>query len=98
LDVINPDRFIAEQNLARYQATGKLDARYLTTLSDDAVPVLIAELDRLDEPDQSILRARLRGRLEEMERDTRWTAWPSFHLSRWRAYQIMSRYFANERD
>jgi hypothetical protein len=37
LAVVNPDRLIAEQNIAR----GKVDGYYLSTLSADAVPVLI---------------------------------------------------------
>ena len=40
LAAINPDAWIAEQNLERYAATGKVDWHYLTDLSDDAVPVL----------------------------------------------------------
>lgn len=44
LNLINPDAFIARQNLARYQRTHDLDAAYLTTLSDDAVPQLVQAL------------------------------------------------------
>ncbi|MCA9931963.1 MAG: DUF4173 domain-containing protein [Anaerolineales bacterium] len=44
LNVINPDAFIARQNVVRYQQTGDLDVLHLTTLSDDAVPVLVAAL------------------------------------------------------
>lgn len=40
VNVINPDAFIARQNLARYEATGKIDTYYLSTLSLDAVPTL----------------------------------------------------------
>lgn len=44
LNLLNPDAFIARQNLARYVTTGKLDAIYLTGLSDDAVPQLVHAL------------------------------------------------------
>ncbi|MCL4267708.1 MAG: DUF4173 domain-containing protein [Anaerolineae bacterium] len=44
LNLLNPDAFIARQNLARYIATGDLDAVYLTSLSDDATPYLLAAL------------------------------------------------------
>lgn len=37
---LNPDAWIAEQNLERYDATGRIDWSYLAGLSDDAVPVL----------------------------------------------------------
>jgi hypothetical protein len=41
LNLLNPDAFIARQNLARYAATGGLDAVYLASLSDDALPQLM---------------------------------------------------------
>jgi len=40
LAAINPDAWIAQQNLDRYADTGKVDWTYLRSLSDDAVPVL----------------------------------------------------------
>jgi two-component system sensor histidine kinase BaeS len=40
LAALNPDAWIAQQNLDRYSATGKVDWTYLRSLSDDAVPVL----------------------------------------------------------
>ncbi len=45
LNVINPDAFIARQNLDRYVQTGDLDVLYLTELSDDAVPQLVRGLN-----------------------------------------------------
>jgi hypothetical protein len=38
--LIRPDALIAEQNVARYQQTGKIDIGYLRGLSLDAVPAL----------------------------------------------------------
>jgi hypothetical protein len=40
LAAINPDAWIARQNLDRYDATGEVDWSYLGDLSDDALPVL----------------------------------------------------------
>ena len=40
LAAINPDAWIAQQNLDRYEATGQVDWAYLADLSDDALPVL----------------------------------------------------------
>ena len=40
LAAVNPDAWIAQQNLDRYAATGRVDWTYLRSLSDDAVPVL----------------------------------------------------------
>ena len=38
---INPDAWIAQQNIERYEQTGKLDLAYLTSLSADAYPTLL---------------------------------------------------------
>lgn len=46
LAAINPDAWVAERNLDRWEATGKLDLSYLQTLSADAAPVIV---DRLPE-------------------------------------------------
>ncbi|MGH9249383.1 MAG: DUF4153 domain-containing protein [Acidimicrobiales bacterium] len=40
LAAINPDAWIAQQNLDRYEATGTVDWYHLSDLSDDALPVL----------------------------------------------------------
>jgi two-component system, OmpR family, sensor histidine kinase BaeS len=40
LAAVNPDAWIARQNLDRYADTGRIDWTYLRSLSDDAVPVL----------------------------------------------------------
>lgn len=44
LNLLNPDALIAQRNIARYEQTGDLDIFYLTTLSDDAVPAMVAAL------------------------------------------------------
>ncbi len=41
LAVLDPERFIAEHNVARWAQTGQLDAEYLSRLSADAAPVLV---------------------------------------------------------
>ena len=46
LAAINADGFVADRNVARYDATGKLDTAYLQGLSADAVPAIT----RLPEP------------------------------------------------
>ncbi len=40
LAAINPDAWIAQHNIDRFETSGKVDWSYLQTLSDDAVPVL----------------------------------------------------------
>jgi hypothetical protein len=41
LAVVDPERLIAEQNLARWAQSGQLDTYYLSRLSADAVPALV---------------------------------------------------------
>jgi hypothetical protein len=114
LNVLNPDAFIARQNLSRYEAAGKIDAAYLTTLSADAVPVLVEVLAAVrgdsqlvlipacanqvwltDEPEcqatpTEILAADLARRRAELGEATSWRRWQSWHLARWRAYELLS--------
>jgi hypothetical protein len=42
LAVLDPERFVAEHNVGRWIDTGRLDTSYLSTLSADAVPALVA--------------------------------------------------------
>lgn len=51
MNLLNPDAFIAKKNLERYQSTRLLDADYLGSLSDDALPYTI---DLLDDPNKEI--------------------------------------------
>jgi hypothetical protein len=59
LAVLNPERFIAEQNIDRCEQSGQLDADYLLRLSPDAEPALqrlpesmrVCAFYRDDEPD-----------------------------------------------
>ena len=44
LAAINPDAWVAGRNIDRYEATGKLDLRYLQDLSADATPVIAERL------------------------------------------------------
>jgi hypothetical protein len=46
LSVLNPDRMIADRNIDRYEATGRIDVDYLESLSPDAAPAIA----RLPEP------------------------------------------------
>jgi uncharacterized protein DUF4153 len=41
LAALDPERFIAAHNVARWAETGRLDSSYLSTLSADAVPALV---------------------------------------------------------
>src|SRR5260370_24750909 len=42
LNVINPEAIVVSLNVDRAQATNKIDAQYLATLSNDATPTLLS--------------------------------------------------------
>lgn len=49
VNLVNPDRFIAQQNVNRLNETGKIDMQYLGSLSDDATPTIARLLNHRDE-------------------------------------------------
>jgi uncharacterized protein DUF4153 len=68
LAVLDPERFVAENNVARYALTGQLDTWYLRELSADAVPAL------LDLPERGCeVLPDIAARLAEPDED--WTSW-----------------------
>jgi len=81
LAVLNPDRFIAEHNVARFADTGKIDVPYLRGLSADAVPAL----DELPEPRRSCALQEIASELRENEPAM------SANLARAKAREILER-------
>jgi hypothetical protein len=82
LGVLNPDRFIAQENVARWQDTGKIDVCYLSTLSVDAVPVL----DWLPDVQRSQALWPIANDLRELGDDP----WAGWNLSRSQAREILA--------
>jgi len=78
LAALNPDRFIAERNIAR---AAPLDIAYLSGLSADAVPVL----DRLPEPLRSCTLRHIVRAGEERGADSWW----QWNLARWQADELL---------
>lgn len=74
LHVISPDALIARTNLARGGAGRRFDVRYAASLSDDAVPELVAGLPDLAPQDRCTLASRLLGRWAPSE-STDWRSW-----------------------
>ncbi len=87
LDFLNTDAFIARSNFERYTASGKLDAVYLATLSDDAIPFLVSIMDSIQPNDQEIIGSALHERLNEIEQVK--TGWQSWNWSTAQAYQLL---------
>jgi len=80
LNVLDPDALIARTNVTRPQA----DVSYLASLSDDAVPALLARLPQLD---PSLRRPLARAFLE---RTTAHESWLSWNRSRSRATSLLA--------
>lgn len=82
LNVLDPEAFIAERNIARVARGYELDTRELASLSADAAPTIAIALPELDPPirhqvelDLSCLRAGLRSGVVRF-------GWASFNLAR----------------
>jgi hypothetical protein len=88
----NPDRFIAEQNLARYANGRPLDAAQLTDLSADATPAILRALDeasaRGDVAAREALGAGLRRQLAHLDA-TAEAPWPAWNLARADAHAML---------
>lgn len=72
---INPQQIVVEYNLDR-ATTISLDLKYLTSLSSDAVPALVAALPQLNPTDSTYVKTRLCKRYSEP------TSWTQINLSR----------------
>jgi hypothetical protein len=74
----NHEAWIASANIERFRTTGKLDVSYLTRdLSLNAVPVIVARLSSLPEPQRIELHNALVERYSTRRRiaDTQWFEW-----------------------
>jgi hypothetical protein len=76
--VINPDARIADVNLARLQAGEEFDALYLSLLSTDVVPTLVAALPTLPEKQGCELWKQLE-KSPVLENTGDWRNWHSSH-------------------
>jgi two-component system sensor histidine kinase BaeS len=77
LALLDPDAYIAERNVERFEQTGRIDWRYLNELSADAVPAL----SRLPEPYRSCV---IPGREAEP------TGWLEWNLGHARAHRLLA--------
>ena len=86
MNFLNPDSFIAKQNIQRFTDSGKLDVYYLSHLSDDSIPEVVELLDILEDEDiKNILGRELYWRVYEEDS----MGWQSFNISRARAKKIL---------
>jgi hypothetical protein len=71
---LNPDDLIARTNIARTTEGKQIDVRYLTRLSDDAVPALMEGFNALDRDSRSKIAKHLLQRKEHLA-DSDWRSW-----------------------
>jgi hypothetical protein len=83
LVALNPDRFIADRNVDRYAEIERIDTRYLSTLSADAVPAL----DRLPGDLRDCVLSPIHRRLERRTDND----WYEANLARRQAREILNR-------
>ena len=81
LNAMNPDALIVRTNLDRAESRAQLDARYLASLSADAVPSLVAALPRLSGSERRVVEAGLDTHRAGPAPDD----WRTYNLSRSRA-------------
>jgi hypothetical protein len=82
LNLANPDALIVQKNIARYQASGKLDAAYLASLSADATPTLVAALPALDDASRAVIADALTQQRDALAEAEATQGWPSWSLPR----------------
>jgi hypothetical protein len=81
LNLLGVDSFIVRQNLSRYGASGKIDLAYLSGLSTDAVPGLVAISGQLSPASRSGLLPQLACKERMISEELQASAWPEYHLS-----------------
>jgi hypothetical protein len=86
LHLANPHGLIARVNIDRATAGAEYDGSYLRTLSADAVPTLLARLDRLPATE----RCRVGDVLAERWSGERRGGWRTWNLSDWRARRLVA--------
>jgi len=94
INAMNPDALIASTNIDRMEEGKRFDAYYLTTLSADAVPVLV---EALPETGDKILWQDYTVKEELVYRwDTRSPDWCTWNLGRSRARQSIKTYLEDQ--
>jgi hypothetical protein len=104
VNIADPQAFVASQNVDRALhperiaagGTSGLDADYLATLGDDAVPTLVAALPALSTADAEPVRGALRARHTALGIASSRQGWPSWDLARTRALDLLRDTFGQE--
>ncbi|WNS74940.1 DUF4173 domain-containing protein [Bacillus sp. DTU_2020_1000418_1_SI_GHA_SEK_038] len=86
INIANIDRIVVDQNMARFDTTGKIDIQYLNSLSSTGIMGLIELYER--NPDVQGLETLLMQRKEEREH-VKSRSWQSHNLARDSAYEML---------
>ncbi len=98
LNLLNPDAFIVRKNIERFQKQGQLsvydesgrvDVDYVSHLSADSVPALVAALPHLQGSLHDVVAESLSARYRLMSHTEPGRPWQSWNFSRWRAYKLL---------
>lgn len=88
MNILNPDAFIVQQNLARGHEEVPIDYAYLGSLSEDATPLLIPLLKNPEA--KEIVGPWLHYRLEQLDRRQKQAGFGAYHWSISQAYALLS--------
>ncbi len=92
INLINPDAFVARENIQRFRSTGKLDVAYLGGLSADATPALS---DLLNDQNQKLQKSVAHQLYVQQQLDRQSDhSWLAFNVSRHRAQGLWQHYQA----
>ena len=81
LNLMNLDAFIVDRNVERYWDGHGLDVSYLLSLSEDAIPPLVAFAPEAQSQARADLLPGLACELQVLERHAAGLDWPAAHLS-----------------
>jgi Domain of unknown function (DUF4173) len=85
LNAINPEAVVIRHNVGRAERTGRFDAAYLASLSEDAVPTLVELVPALGPADRAAVMARLCP-----AEGSAFTGWAAWNLSDHRARRALA--------
>lgn len=85
MNLMNPDRLIAKQNIERFNQSGKIDTYFLLGLSSDAVPYVLDNFNPSTEEDRELFSNYISDKKINLEMQTK--HWESFNFSRQKALE-----------
>lgn len=92
MNLLNPDSFIVRRNTQRFSETGKLDGRYLASLSADSVPAAYGELYPLLRDNRPGSAESMMACLAGVPGNDELRKWQEFNYARMLAARFRQRY------